>query len=318
VNATGYDAYQSPSFPPLAVAGERIEVDPLLVRPRPGPGRLRVRTTLEPDVVPVSFFPGIQDGKLLEAILDDPRLRGVVLLAYGAGNIPTRPSVLDAIRRATARGVVAMAVTQCGGGRVELGMYETSVKLIDAGVVTGVDITPEAALTKLMVLLGDADLGPAEVARLAQQNLCGEQSLGVFVTGLDAPGPVRLTPGAPRFRFPARAVAGLEPGTEVEELVLRLRRAECRTTGGGRLVIRLFADLAADDPANPKSDRLVGEFARRPTDPAEPGRTMFFVITRAARRLAGDRVSLTVAIDSGDPEASLSWESAEVAAFRPA
>lgn len=318
VNATGYDAYQSPNFPALAVAGERIEVDPLLVRPRPGPGRLRVRAALEPDVVPVSFFPGIQDGKLLEAILDDPRLRGVVLLAYGAGNIPTRPSVLEAIRRATARGVVAMAVTQCGGGRVELGMYETSVKLIDAGVVTGVDITPEAALTKLMVLLGDPDLGPAGVARLAQQNLCGEQSLDVFVTGLDQPGPARLTADAPRFRFAARAIAGLEGRGEVEELVLRLRKAECHTGSRDRVAIRLFADLAPGDPADPKSDRLVGEFARRPTDPEEPGRTMFFVITRAAARLAGDRVSLTVAIDADDPGTLLSWESAEIAAFRPA
>ncbi|MBN2537618.1 asparaginase [candidate division WOR-3 bacterium] len=318
VNATGYDAYQSPSFPPLAVAGERIEADPLLLRPRPGPGRLRVRTALEPNVVPVSFFPGIQDGKLLEGILDDPRLRGVVLLAYGAGNIPTRPSVLEAIRRATARGVVAMAVTQCGGGRVELGMYETSVKLIDAGVVTGVDITPEAALTKLMVLLGDDDLGPAEVARLAQQNLCGEMSLGVYVTRLEQPGTVRLDAARPRHRFAARRFEGLDGRAgEVEELVLRLRKAECRT-GGGRLAIRLFADLGPDEPADPGSDRLVGEFGRRPTDPAEPGRTMFFVITRAAHKLAGDRVSLTVALDTDDPAAVLTWESAEVAAFRPA
>lgn len=318
VNATGYDAYQSPSYPPLAVAGERIVVDPLLVRPRPAPGRLRVRTALEPNVVPVSFFPGIQDGKLLGAILDDPRLRGVVLLAYGAGNTPTRPSVLEAIRRATARGVVTMTVTQCGGGRVELGMYETSVKLIDAGVVTGVDVTPEAALTKLMVLLGDPDLGPAEAARLAQQNIAGEQSLSVFVTRLDQPGPARLTAGQPRFRFAARSIEGLgERAAEVEELVLRLRRAECRTAEGGRLVIRLFADLAPDEPADPGSDRLVGEFARRPTDPSEPGRTMFFVITRAARHLAGDRVSLTVAIATDDPESLLGWETAELAAFRP-
>jgi L-asparaginase len=316
VNATGYDAYQSPNYPALAVAGERIEVDPRLLRPRPAARRLRVHTSLEPNVVAVSFFPGIQDGDLLASVLDDPHLRGVVLLTYGAGNIPTRPSVLDAIRRATARGVVATAVTQCGGGFVELGMYETSVKLIDAGVVSGVDITAEAALTKLMVLLGDPDLGPAEVLRLAQRDLAGEQSLSVSITHFERAERTELTAGANRSRFPARRIEGLETGIEsVAEVVLRLRGAEARTSGGARLPVSLYVDLDRDEPAEPGDARRLGSYPKRPSDPAEPGRTMFFVITDAASRLSGDRTSLTIIIDTDDPEAHLSWRSAEVAVF---
>ncbi|MFO7675586.1 MAG: asparaginase [bacterium] len=319
VNATGYDAYQSPNYPPLAIAGERITVDPLLLRRRPAERRLRVRATLEPNVVPASFFPGIQDGRMLGSILDDPNLRGVVLLTYGAGNIPTSPAVLDAIRRATGRGVVALAVTQCGGGRVDLGMYETSVKLIDAGVVSGVDVTPEAALTKLMVLLGDPDLGPADAARLAQQDLAGEQSLSVHVTRFDQADRTELTVAGNRARFAARRIEGLDAeADDADEVVLRLRSAEVIAPAGRRLIIRLFTDLDRDAPADPAGGHCIGEFARASTDPAESGRTMFFVITGAARRLAGHRVSLTITIDTDDPSARLTWQSAEVAVFRPA
>jgi L-asparaginase len=86
--------------------------------------------------------------------------------------------VLDPIAAAVKRGVVAIAVTQCGGGRVELERYEASVHLLEAGVVSGRDITPEAALVKLMVLLGDPNLSPTEVRRLLSQDLAGELTVG--------------------------------------------------------------------------------------------------------------------------------------------
>jgi L-asparaginase len=323
VNATGYDAYESPNYPPLAVAGERISIDPLLLRPEPGDRKLRVRSTLEPNVVPLSFFPGIQDGVVLDSVLGDPNLRGVVLMTYGAGNVPTSERVLNAIRTATERGVVMTAVTQCGGGRVELGMYETSARLMDFGVVSGVDITPEAALTKLMVLLGDPDLTPSEAARLAQQDLAGEQSLSIHVTDYSGPGPTTLTSRAPPARLAGRRVEGYDARPDaIEQVVLRFYDARVLTGDGAPLVIRLYADLGLSEPADAHSGKLVGTFRRRPTQANRSSQahpTTYFVFSGRARRMLRQRTSFSVCIDKpGDPDARFSWTSVELAVFRRA
>jgi L-asparaginase len=173
VTASGFGAFASPNYPALARAGESIVVDQRVLRPAPG-RPLRLRTGLEPNVVAVSFFPGIQQGSLLPHILGDESLKGIVLMAYGAGTVPGDERILESIAVAVKRGVVAVAVTQCGGGRVELERYEASTRLLEAGVVSGTDMTPEAALVKLMVLLGDSSLGPADVRRLLQLDLAGE------------------------------------------------------------------------------------------------------------------------------------------------
>jgi L-asparaginase len=172
VNASGFAAFKSPNYPPLASAGESIIVDRRVLRP-PG-SRLRLRSHIEPNVASVIFFPGIQEASILQDVLSDPRLKGLVLMTYGVGTVPCDSRVLDPIAAAVKRGVVAIAVTQCGGGMVELERYEASAKLLEAGVVSGRDMTPEAALVKLMVLLGDPDLGPADVRKLLSQDLAGE------------------------------------------------------------------------------------------------------------------------------------------------
>jgi L-asparaginase len=187
VTSSGFEAFKSPNYPPLAAAGESIVVDRRVLRP-PGPG-LRLRSHIEPNVASVIFFPGIQEASILQDVLSDPRLKGVVLMTYGAGTVPSDPRVLKPITDAVRRGVVAIAVTQCGGGRVELGRYEASARLLEAGVVSGHDITPEAALVKLMVLLGDPDLDPAGVRRLLNQDIAGEQTVTDRADpGLSAPG----------------------------------------------------------------------------------------------------------------------------------
>ncbi|MEO0078127.1 MAG: asparaginase [candidate division WOR-3 bacterium] len=177
VNASGFDAFQSPNYPPLAVAGESIVVDRRVIRSVAPHASLRLRTNLETNVVAISFFPGIQHSSLLADILRDENLRGVVLMAYGAGTVPATPSVLREIEAAVRRGVIALAVTQCGGGQVDLERYEASTRLLDAGVLSGVDITPEAALVKLMVLLGDKNLSLGDIRNLVRQDIAGEQTV---------------------------------------------------------------------------------------------------------------------------------------------
>jgi L-asparaginase len=173
VTASGFEAFRSPNYPPLAMAGESIVVDQRVVRPA-GSGPLRLRCRIEPNVASVIFFPGIQETSILQDVLEDPRLKGVVLMTYGTGNVPSDRRVLEPIAAAVRRGVVAVAVTQCGGGRVELGRYEASARLLDAGVLSGADMTPEAALVKLMVLLSDPELSPDDIRRLVGEDMAGE------------------------------------------------------------------------------------------------------------------------------------------------
>jgi len=111
---------------PLGNCRRKYSVDERLLRKIPQNKVFTTQTKLEKNVVAVNFFPGIQDGEILQKILTDKSLKGVVLMAYGSGNIPTKPEIIQLLKDTTARGVVAYVVTQCGGGKVELGMYETS------------------------------------------------------------------------------------------------------------------------------------------------------------------------------------------------
>jgi L-asparaginase type I len=151
-DATGIDAFDSPNFPPLARAGVDIVVDRALLLPQPSVP-FAVRSRLCPNVAALRLFPGITD-EIVANFLREP-LAGLVLETYGAGNAPdVREPFLRAIADASARGVVIVNVTQCWRGAVRAS-YRTGRRLLDAGVVPGADLVPEAALAKLCWLLGN-------------------------------------------------------------------------------------------------------------------------------------------------------------------
>lgn len=167
-------AFASGNLAPLATVGVSVDVATHLVR-APGQGPLVAPAlTCRPEVAALRLFPGI-GAQMLEQLLAPP-MQGLVLETYGVGNAPSRdPAVLAAISAATSgpREVVVVNCSQCHGGSVRQTLYSTGAALARCGVISGRDMTPEAALTKLYCLLA-AGLSPAEVRARMQQDLAGE------------------------------------------------------------------------------------------------------------------------------------------------
>lgn len=167
-----FSAFASHHYPPLAIAGVDIRFNYEKINYPRSKGILSINTSINDNVIILKIFPGITQ-RYFESILNMEGLKGVILESYGSGNMPTYPWIFDGIRKATERGIVFMNVSQCPGGRVKMGYYETSRELLESGVVSGKDITVEAAVTKMMFLLGQ-NLPADEVKAYLMQNLSGE------------------------------------------------------------------------------------------------------------------------------------------------
>jgi L-asparaginase len=173
-NAEHFSAFNSYNYPPLAKAGVHIKYFRSSIHYPAAGTKLRVRTHIDQNIAILKLFPGITE-HTVNAILQIPGLKAVVLESFGAGNAPRKMWFYNALKDATDRGILIVNKSQCSTGSVEMGRYETSLNLMSAGVMSGYDCTTEAIVTKLMYLLGECDSQDAIKQQLSI-SMCGEMT----------------------------------------------------------------------------------------------------------------------------------------------
>ena len=172
-NAEHFSAFNSYNYPALAKAGVHITYLPHLVRYSDPTKPLTLHTAFDTNVAVLKLFPGIQPA-VVRALLRTRGLKGVVLETFGAGNAPSDKWLYRELKAAVDRGIIIVNKTQCNTGSVEMGLYAVSLNLMKAGVLSGHDITTEALLTKMMLLLGEQ---PENAKDLLSKDLCGEMTI---------------------------------------------------------------------------------------------------------------------------------------------
>ena len=175
VNAEQFEAFTSLNYPPLAESGVHLNFNEHLIHHQKNPKeKLIIRKKLDTNIVVLKLFPGITE-TVVAHILSIKNLKGVILETYGAGNAPTKKWFLDIVADTIQKGIHIVNVTQCAGGSVVMGHYETSLALKEIGVINGKDITTESAIAKLMYLLAE-NLEASTFKMFFESSLRGEIS----------------------------------------------------------------------------------------------------------------------------------------------
>ncbi len=174
VNAEHFLAFSSPNYPPLAESGVHIKINRELLWQPGKKKKLKVHKELDNRVAIFKLFPGF-NRDLLKAIVSVPDLKALILETYGAGNAPTDTWFLEELKFALDGGLQIINVTQCSGGSVVMGQYQTSEKMRELGIINGGDISTEAAITKLMYMLGRG-VSPTSFKTVFETSIRGEMS----------------------------------------------------------------------------------------------------------------------------------------------
>ncbi len=174
LSAEHFDAFSSPNYPYLAEVGLHIRYNRNDIAPPQKGSKLVVNKIFNTNVAILKLFPGITRN-LVHSVLNTKNLKGLIIETFGSGNAPTYDWFGEELLRYIKKGGIILNVTQCHGGSVEMGLYETSRQMLSAGVVSGKDLTSEASVTKLMYLLGKYT-SREEVIKGLNRSLAGEIS----------------------------------------------------------------------------------------------------------------------------------------------
>lgn len=170
-NAEHFQAFRSANYPELAVAGVHINYNKAAIL-KASENNLVVHKKLDNNIAVLKIFPGIKT-EVVNSIVNIPGLKALIIETFGAGNAPINPEFFNILENAVNRGMIILNVTQCNSGSVEQGRYETSSAFNKIGVIGGKDITSEAAVAKLMYLLGQ-NITNNDIKKLLSISLRGE------------------------------------------------------------------------------------------------------------------------------------------------
>jgi len=296
VSSSGYSGFATPNYPILAEAGEHIKVNTKVIR---GSAKKEegffINERLEQKVMVLDIFPGINP-EILNKVFSIDGLRGVVLRTYGAGNAPTNKEFLKEIEKAiTERKLAIVNVTQCTQGMVEMGLYDASADLLRLGVISGVDMTSEAALVKMMFLLG-LGYDTETVKELVQRDLRGEQSVDVFNLVY------KEGKAAQVCKLETRQ---LPAGFAKEKIVTANIRFDSvalhKDVSKGSIELAVFMDYpAADEKTDTKISQCLGEFVK--TYDGTPVNMIFDCTSKFKQVVNPNRpVQITIVSRNGQP-----------------
>ena len=293
VSVGAREGFASPNYPSLGKFGEQIRINRKRLRPAPPADRpFYVHGKLDDRVMDITLFPGVK-GSQLRPLFERDDLKGFVLRTFGSGTTPRDPELLEAVAHAARNGKMLLVVTQCLEGGVDLGRYDASVTLLEPRIVSGFDLTPEAALTKLMWMMA-LEEGPEREAQI-QMSHRGEQSHEHH--HLSFPGCQKVV----EQTYSGRASAPIDRKL--------LRRALVRVQGCDAGELRFFLNATGVAPDTPVDDvRCVGSVNVSPgghgvVDVTEglrklmvPNRPLRVTVTAAGQTFSLSRLDLTILV----------------------
>ena len=286
--------FASPNYPPLGVFTDSIKINRKRVRKAPPTDRpFYVHRALEHQVMDLTLFPGVQ-GSQLRPFFEREDLKGFVLRTFGSGTTPRDPELLEAVAQAARRGKVLLIVTQCLEGGVDLGRYDASVTLLEPRIVSGFDLTPEAALTKLMWMMALEEGSEME----AQIQMChrGEQSHEHHHLNFQGGEPSQVETFSGRTTIPIDSKL--------------LRRALLRVRGCDVSRLRFFFNATGVEPSTSTEDVCcVGEMNLQQGQGVlevtegllrlmAPNRPLRVSVTAAGKSFSFERMDLTVLVQT--------------------